>query len=146
MSATATTSNGKALLDLAKEAYENGASDVEVAKVLKVTIARFHQMCEEIPDFAKFVENGRTLSQAWWVEKARANLWNKDFNTSLWNFNMKNRYGWADKIDTADKTDTENVNLDQVKGHVAAQIRRLAKEQPDLLGGAHLLNNKDLDE
>lgn len=132
-----------ALLNAAKNAYEEGASDVEVAKVLKVTITRFHQMCEEIPDFAAFVDQGRTLSQAWWVEKARKNLWNKDFNTSLWNFNMKNRYGWADKIDTADKTSDENLNIDQIKGQVSAQIQRLAKNNPELLSGANLNSNKD---
>lgn len=142
----ADTSKGKALLDLAKDAYLEGASDVEVAKVLGITIARFHQMCEEIPDFATFAEQGRTLSQAWWVEKARKNLWNKDFNTSLWNFNMKNRYGWADKIDTADKTDTDSVNIDQVKGQVSAQIKRLAQSNPDLLSGLHLNSNKDGNE
>ena len=141
----AITFDGKAVLTLAKEAYEQGASDVEVARVLKLTIGKFHQMCEEIPDFASFVEQGRTLSQAWWIEKARLNLWNKDFNTPLWNFNMKNRYGWADKIDTADKTGSDNVDIDQVKGQVSAQIKRLSKLYPELLSGANL-DNKDKDE
>lgn len=137
--------DSKTLLGRAKEAYSEGALDVEVAKILNVTIARFHAMCEEIPDFATFVDQGRTLSQAWWMEQARKNLWNKEFNTSLWNFNVKNRFGWADKLDTADKTDTDPVNIDQVKGQVSAQIKKLAKAYPELLAGANL-NAKDKDE
>ena len=134
------------LLDLAKEEYSKGAGDVEIARLLGVTIARFHQMYEEIPDFAKFVDQGRTISQAWWYEQARKNLWNKDFNQGLWGFNMKNRYGWADKVDTSDKTDKEDVDLDKVKGQLAATIKRLSKTNPELLNGMNLNVPTDLDD
>ena len=133
-------------LEEAKNAYLSGAGDVEVAKILDITIGRFYQMCEEMPEFNKFVEQGRTLAQAWWYEKARTNLWNKDFNTALWNFNMKNRFGWADKVDTADKTNSEPVDLDKAKGQLAATLKRLSRTNPELLSGINLNVSTELDE
>lgn len=137
----ATTSNGpdwKALL----AAYGEGASDVEIARLLGITINRFYQLIEETPAFAQFAEQGRTLAQAWWYEKGRTGLWSKEFNTSLWNFNMKNRYGWADKVDTADKTDSDPVNLDQAKAQLAIALKHLGKKNPELLSGANLNTNQ----
>lgn len=139
----ADSSNKLTPLDVAKDAYSEGASDVEIAKLLGVTIARFYQMYEEIPEFAKFVEHGRTLSQAWWYEKARKNLWNKDFNHGLWYQNMKNRYGWADKVDTADKTNVEDINADEIKGKIAATIKKLARTNPELLRSLDVNGDSD---
>lgn len=127
-------------------AYGEGASDVEIARLLKITLNRFYQLIEEVPAFAEFVEQGRTLSQAWWYEKGRTGLWSKDFNVSLWNFNMKNRYGWADKVDTADKTDSDPVNLDQAKAQLAQALKRLSKKNPELLSGANLNTNSNKSE
>lgn len=120
------------------QAYEEGAADVEIARLLKITIARFYELAEESPAFAEFVERGRTLSQAWWYEKGRTGLYSKDFNTALWNFNMKNRYGWADKVDTSDKTNSDPVNLDQAKAQLQSALKKLSKKNPELLSGANL--------
>lgn len=126
--------NWEALL----EAYGEGASDVEIARLLKITMARFYELMEEHPAFADFVERGRTLAQAWWYEKGRTSLWDKSFNTALWNFQMKNRFGWADKVDTSDTTDKDPANLDQAKGQLQQALKRLAKKSPELLSGANL--------
>lgn len=127
------------LLDL----YTEGASDIEIARAMQITIARFYRLCEEVPAFAEFVERGRTLAQAWWYEQGRKNLWRKDFNTVLYNFNMKNRHGWADKVDTNDTTNKEPVNLDQAKGQLQAILSKLAKSNPELLSGVNLLPKSD---
>lgn len=126
--------------------YEEGASDIEIAKLLKITINRFYELIEESPAFAEFVERGRTVSRAWWEAAGRRNLWNKEFNTSLWNFNMKNRYGWADKVDTNDMTNKDPVNLDQAKSQLAAALKQLGKKHPELLSGANLNGIKDSNE
>jgi hypothetical protein len=133
--------NWQALLD----AYGEGAADVEIARLLKITINRFYQLIEETPAFAEFVERGRTLAQAWWYEKGRTCLWDKNFNTALWNFNMKNRYGWADKVDTSDKTDSDPVNLDQAKAQLATALKQLGKKNPELLSGANLNESSNRD-
>jgi hypothetical protein len=129
-----TKPNWEALL----EAYGEGASDVEIARLLKITISRFYELMEEHVAFADFVDRGRTLAQAWWYEKGRTSLWDKNFNTALWNFQMKNRYGWADRVDTTDKTNLDPVNLDQAKGQLQQALKRLAKKSPELLSGANL--------
>ena len=79
--------------------YATGAADVEIAKLLDITINDFYRLEQEQPAFAKFVDKGRTMSQAWWYEKARKGLFTNEFNTALWNFNMKNRFpdDWRDK-------------------------------------------------
>lgn len=40
------------------------------------------------------------LSEAWWEEHGRLNLHNREFNSVLWYMNMKNRFGWRDRIDS----------------------------------------------
>lgn len=125
------------------EEYSLGASDVEIAKLLKITINKFYQLIEENAAFAEFVDRGRTLSRAWWESQARKNLWNKEFNTALWNFNMKNRYGWADKVDTNDTTNKDPVSLDALKSDLAQALTRLSKKNPELLKGVHLNGVKE---
>ena len=120
------------------EEYAQGASDVEIAKLLKITLTKFYQLCEENTAFNEFAERGRTLSRAWWEGQARKNLWNKEFNTSLWNFNMKNRYGWADRVDTNDTTNKDPVNLDSAKANLQSMLKQLAKSNPELVSGIHL--------
>lgn len=139
MAVTSNAPNWAALLEL----YEQGAGDIEIARHLKITIKRFYQLIEEVPAFAEFVEQGNTLAQAWWIEKGRTALWDKTFNVTLYNFNMKNRYGWADKIDTADKTDTDHVNLDQAKAQLALALKHLSKKHPELVSGANLNLNSN---
>lgn len=116
------------LLDL----YGQGGSDVEAAKLLKITFARFEQLYLENPSFAAMIDNCRTLSQAWWVEQARKNLWNKDFNVTLWNFNMKNRYGWADKSEVREEKSPREMDVGQLRSEVVKKLPGLLKKMPEL--------------
>lgn len=50
-------------------------------------------------EFLNAVKIGRKLSQNWWLEIARLNLDNKNFNNVLWMMNMGNRFGWKQRID-----------------------------------------------
>lgn len=116
------------LLDL----YGQGGSDVEAAKLLKITFARFEQLYLENPNFAEMIDNCRTLSQAWWVMQARKNLWNKDFNVALWNFNMKNRYGWADKSEVREEKSPREMDVGQLRSEVVKKLPGLLKKMPEL--------------
>lgn len=142
----ATATSSKPNWELLLKKYEMGASDVEIARALKITIARFYKLVEEVPEFADFVERGRTLSMAWWYEKGRTGLFMKGFNVALYNFNMKNRHGWADKVDTNDTTDKDPVNLDQAKSQLAIALGALAKKHPELLSGANLSPKKNAND
>lgn len=126
--------------------YATGAADVEIAKLLDITINDFYRLEQEQPAFAKFVDKGRTMSQAWWYEKARKGLFTKEFNTALWNFNMKNRFGWADKTDIQDTTNKDPVNLDQAKSQLQAALKRVSQSSPEILSGLNLIKGGKPDE
>lgn len=118
--------------------YEEGASDVEVAKALNITETGFYSLVEENPAFATFVEKGRTMAKAWWYEQARTGIYAHKFNTTLFNFVLKNRYNWADKLDTNDTTDKDPVSLDQMRGQLQSALKQISKKHPDLLSGVNL--------
>lgn len=111
-------------LDRMIECYKNGYADVEICRELDMTMAEFEHNIQNSQVFAKLVETGRILSKAWWYSAGRENLNNKGFNTPLWGFNMKNRFGWADKVEQTSGDNTDNLTEDQI----AAKLRKL-KEQ-----------------
>lgn len=76
-----------------------GGSKVEVKAKLSISNDLFERLVDEEPLFSDTVKKGEQLSQAWWEQKARLNLENRDFNATLWYMNMKNRFGWRDKQD-----------------------------------------------
>lgn len=121
----------KEKLEICRHLYEDGAFDPEIARELGVTLVRFHKMYDEQPAFKEFVDMGRTLSTAYWYQKARHGLNDKTFNVNLWTFVMKNQYGWADKVETASK-DAETQDLDTLRGQLAKQLERVQQEYPDL--------------
>ena len=111
------------------EYYKQGYSDAEVAAAMNITIREFNTTLSENPTFAKLVEFGRTLSTAFWEGLARKNISNKTFNTPLYNFYMKNKYGWADKIDTTNINDnTNNLTLDQLRTEINRKIKKLVAD------------------
>lgn len=107
------------------EYYEQGYSDTEVAAALKITKREFNQLLTDNPGFAKLVEFGRTLSNAYWESLARTNVKNKSFNTPLYNFYMKNKFGWADKIETSSVNENTNMSFDALKAEIHRKIKKL---------------------
>ncbi len=113
--------------------YRDGGSDIEVCKAIKVTMRKFNEMVANNAKFAEFVEYGRLLSEAWWMEQARYALTNKQFNTPLWAFYMKNKFGWADKTENLERLPDELANVDAVKAKLLAGLPKLLKTlKPDL--------------
>ena len=123
-------------IEQAMDVYREGGSDVEVCKVIKTTLKKYREMVEVNPKFKELVEYGRLMSEAWWMERARMNLNNKQFNTSLWYAVMKNRYGWTDKTENIERIDKEISDLDSVKAKLAQQLPNLLKQlRPELTDG-----------
>lgn len=106
--------------------YELGASDVEVCKELKITLKQFNENYAKNPKFTELVDFGRNLSHSWWMEQCRRGLFDKTMNVALWQFVMKNRFGWADKIETTNGY-REDLNLDDVRSKLQAEMPKLLK-------------------
>lgn len=137
------TTNPPSKLDLCLQEYALGAADVEIAKILEMTESQFYDTEQDNAAFATFVQKGRTLAKAFWYELSRKNVKNKEFNTPLYVINMKNRYGWADKVDTNDTTDKDPVNLDDMRAQLRKQMTKIAKKDPTL---RDILNKDDSNE
>jgi hypothetical protein len=110
-----------------KELYNEGASDVEVMKLLEITKPRFTQMMRDSDAFREFVELGRVLQEAWWHEQSRKGVWSKEFNSSVFNFVMKNRYGWAEKIQNTADLPAKNMSQDELQTHLSKMFDEYAK-------------------
>lgn len=122
--------------------YEEGASDAEVAAHLRVPIKAFHKRMQESTAFNDLVDFGRTLSRAYWERLARKNVGNKSFNSSLYAFYMKNRHGWADKIETTGSNETINYNVDEAREKAFEMIEKfIKKNSPELTEAQHVLQS-----
>ncbi len=123
------------------EVYTDGYCDAEVVAGLKLTIAEYYTQIAQNQAFAKLVEFGRTLALAFWERQARQNLQNKQFNTPLYNFYMKNKHGWADKIDTTAQTEVTTYDLDDIRGKMSKEVAKfIAKHSPELTDAERVLS------
>ncbi len=120
------------------EAYENGAHDIEICKVLRLTPSKFEQYYREDAKFKEVVDLGRTLSKAYWYEQGRTQLQNPKFNNTLWAFNMKNRFGWADKTETVTKDESEE-SIETLKNKLDKQLPALLRKLYPEMTEAELL-------
>lgn len=120
--------------------YSEGCSDAEVAASLRVPIREYYKQIEDNPTFKQLVEYGRTLSQAFWEKQARKNIGNKQFNTPLWVFYMKNKFAWAEKTENVNVDENINIDLDQLREKVYKDVAELIKLQtPELTDAQRVL-------
>lgn len=128
----------QAVIDL----YADGGSDAEVAASLRVTIKAFYKQMDDNVAFRELVEFGRTLSQAWWESQFRKNVANKNFNGTLLTFYMKNKHGWADKVESSSTNDNTNVNLDDLRTRALSEVTKfIKKHQPELTDAQIVLSD-----
>lgn len=126
----------------AKEVYDlyaEGASDTEVAAHLKLTLRQFYQQLDENDKFRILVDFGRTMSQAWWERQGRKNLQNKQFNSVLWFAQMKNKFGWADKVESSSTNENLNTNIDDLKEKIQKEMLKFVKRHNPELTDAKLV-------
>jgi DNA-binding transcriptional regulator YiaG len=78
------------------ELFANGGSLTNLAAMLNVSIDTVDRWRKRDKEFLKLVKIGLVKSQHWWQEEGKTNLQNKEFNSTLWYMNMKNRFQWHD--------------------------------------------------
>ncbi len=84
--------------------FAQGLSQAEVAarfpvKPGKKITWKIYEHWLDKPDFREIIEDGLFLSLAWWEREGRTNIGNRQFNAVLWYMQMKNRYGYRDRIE-----------------------------------------------
>jgi len=72
-----------------------GGSIYSVARRIGCSRNTLYKWAERYEDFALALEVGRDMSRGWWEEMGQLNVWNKNFNSTLWMMNMSNRFGWT---------------------------------------------------
>lgn len=114
------------------ELYQEGAHDSEVAASLNLPEARFYQLYEENIQFKKIVDIGRTKAKAWWMAAGRKNLLSKGFQGATWNFNMKNQFQWADKVDVGDRGNESPDTVQELERDIRKTMDNIQKNAPHL--------------
>lgn len=99
-----------------------GASDVEIrAQVLGgICHETWTRFIDEDKEFSETIKKARVLCEAWWQSKGRTELENQKFSYTGWYMNMKNRFGWRDKVEQ-----NTNVNLTTGSETLRAAIESL---------------------
>lgn len=97
--------------------YKKGASDVEIKALIWQWRGSFSndlwdRWMEEEAEFSETINMGKMLSKAWWYKEGRIKLTTKEFSYTGWYMQMKNRFGWTDRIDQTslgDKVDSVTI-------------------------------------
>jgi len=116
--------------DVVIDLYDQGASNREVMRELKLTPGSWKCLEEDIldSDFGEIIELGKLYAQAWWEQQGRTNLKTRGFQTGLWQANMNNRYGWS-----TGKTDATTTVMD-VSNKSDEELMKMIREKSQKLG------------
>jgi hypothetical protein len=89
-----------------------GLSMESFAGKIGVSVSTLHNWRKAHPEFLEAVQKGRAASQLFWEQRGVDGLWNVPFgpslNAAVWTFNMKNRFGWRDKVEHSGGIDSED--------------------------------------
>ena len=82
------------------EKMKVGAAIKELPFYLDVCLDTINEWRKVHPQFSAAIKTGQSYSEAVWMIQGRENIPNKEFNSTLWYMNMKNRFGWKDNKET----------------------------------------------
>lgn len=90
------------------ELLKEGASIEEIGLELNCGYSTVYYWMDQHPEFLEAIKKGREFSKGWWYKVGRCSMRDKEFNSGLWFMNMKNRFGWQDRVEQ-----NNNVRLDE---------------------------------
>lgn len=90
---------------LAFDLLTKGYSKEAVAGKIGISKQCFYEWVQKYQDFGDAVQRGESASQFYWEDLGMLGTLGqiKGFNASSWMFNMKNRFGWSEKVDSNDR-------------------------------------------
>jgi len=92
---------------------KQGLSFESFGGVAGVARSTLYEWVKAHPEFKAAKEIGTEASRLWWENTGISGIWNessrdpeggthsKSLNSSVWIFNMKNRFGWRDKVEVS---------------------------------------------
>lgn len=86
--------------EIAENLMLEGACIEEVAWHLRRSKQTIYEWMEKFEEFGDAIKRGKDFGEGWWKHNGRVNIFNKEFNSTLYYMNMKNRFGWRDKVDS----------------------------------------------
>lgn len=104
--------HGKTGLSFETFGASDGCIEAIGSRVVKDTLYNWLKL---YPDFSDAKKEFEAESRTFWEKIATDHLTHykdgKQLNSTVWIFNMKNRFGWRDKIDVEEKQ-TSDVNVE----------------------------------
>lgn len=86
------------------EHMEKGFSFESFAGIVGTCRQTIYTWTEDYPEFLDAKKEASGRCQVFWEEQGLKGLWNqhqgKNLNTSNWIFQMKNRFGWKDRVES----------------------------------------------
>lgn len=112
---------------LAIDYLDEGRSKAELARYLRIARSTLDEWAKNHSEFSEAINRAVEYSEAVWIEIGRENLGNKNFNSRLYELNMKNRFGWSDKKEIKQES-TMKVSLSKESQEVLDLLNEHSEE------------------
>ena len=101
------------------ELGRQGKSQEYIAGKLGLWKELFYRLKAEEPEFSNAVAESQMLCQMWWEDVGQEGMFmgGKDdpFNATVYTFNMKNRFNWADKTENKNDLTTNGKDINRIE-------------------------------
>jgi hypothetical protein len=89
---------------------QEGGSRAEVQCALGMNETTWYRFLDEYEEFSQTEKERKTLSEAWWNHRGREMVNGSKGDSTVWIFNMKNRFGWKDRIDVDNRSSDRSMS------------------------------------
>lgn len=98
----------------------SGMSFESFGATVDVWPATVDQWVKKHPDFEGAKKMAFIKSREFWEKQALMGMWQEEggpkFNSTVWIFNMKNRFGWRDRVETQQEIKVEPFVIERQSG------------------------------